>query len=120
MIDGALHRREFSFCALSRNCVQLGYDVLTAFEDGRANQAITDRELLARATRNRSAHCLRSNRLDFKRLHKQMPDHAGIIICTEDPDRVGQAQRYCLVFYLSKRPNLSRTADLVFIVHLMK
>jgi hypothetical protein len=33
------------------------------------------------------------NRLDFKRLHFQMPEHAGIIICTEDPDRVGQAQR---------------------------
>ena len=33
------------------------------------------------------------NRLDFRRLHLQMPDHAGIIICTEDPDRVGQAQR---------------------------
>ena len=33
------------------------------------------------------------NRLDFKRLHIQVPDHAGIIICTEDPDRLGQAQR---------------------------
>ena len=22
-----------------------------------------------------------------------MPEHAGIIICTEDPDRVGQAER---------------------------
>lgn len=33
------------------------------------------------------------NRLDFKRLHGQMPGHAGIIICTEDSDRVGQAQR---------------------------
>jgi hypothetical protein len=33
------------------------------------------------------------NRVDFKRLHIRMPGHAGIIICTEDPDRIGQAQR---------------------------
>jgi hypothetical protein len=33
------------------------------------------------------------NRKDFKRLHLQVADHAGIIICTEDPDRLGQAQR---------------------------
>jgi hypothetical protein len=33
------------------------------------------------------------NLLDFKRLHREVPDHAGIIICTEDPDRLGQAQR---------------------------
>lgn len=71
---------------------RLGHDVLTAFEDGRANQSITDRDLLARATEtNRTLLTL--NRLDFKRLHSQMADHAGIIICTENPDRVGQAQR---------------------------
>ncbi|HKU73481.1 MAG TPA: DUF5615 family PIN-like protein [Pyrinomonadaceae bacterium] len=28
---------------------RLGIDVLTAFEDGRANQAITDQEIFARA-----------------------------------------------------------------------
>ena len=33
------------------------------------------------------------NRQDFKRLHFQNPDHAGILICTEDPDRLGQAER---------------------------
>ena len=71
---------------------RLGHDVLTAFEDGRANQSITDHDLLARAIELNRA-ILTLNRLDFKRLHYQMPDHAGIIICTEDPDRVGQAQR---------------------------
>lgn len=71
---------------------RLGHDVLTALEDGRANQSITDRELLARATEINRA-LLTLNRLDFKRLHGQMPNHAGIIICTEDPDRIGQAQR---------------------------
>jgi hypothetical protein len=71
---------------------RLGHDVITAFEDGKANQSITDRDLLARATELDRA-ILTLNRLDFKRLHLQMPDHAGIIICTEDPDRVGQAGR---------------------------
>lgn len=71
---------------------RLGHDVLTAFEDGRANQSITDRDLLARATEISRA-LLTLNRLDFKRLHLRTPDHAGIILCTEDPDRVGQAQR---------------------------
>ena len=71
---------------------RLGNDVLTAFEDGRANQSITDRDLLARATEISRA-VLTLNRLDFRRLHLQMSNHAGIIICTEDPDRMGQARR---------------------------
>src|SRR2546430_10082812 len=71
---------------------RLGHDVLTALEDGRANQSIPDEDLLARATEI-GRTLLTINRLDFKRLHRRMPDHAGIIICTEDPDRIGQAQR---------------------------
>jgi|SRR5690242_11578069 predicted nuclease of predicted toxin-antitoxin system len=71
---------------------RLGLDVLTAFEDGRANQSTTDQVILARASELGRA-ILTLNRRDFKRLHFQVPDHAGIIICTEDPDRVGQAKR---------------------------
>ena len=71
---------------------RLGHDVLTVLADGRANQSIPDKDLLARAMEI-GRTLLTINRLDFKRLHRQMPDHAGIIICTEDPDRVGQAQR---------------------------
>jgi hypothetical protein len=71
---------------------RLGHDVLTAFEDGRANQSIVDSDLLTRATATNRA-LLTLNRIDFKRLHRQMPNHAGIIICTEDPDRFGQAKR---------------------------
>ena len=70
----------------------LRLDVLTALEDGKANQAITDANLLARATELGRA-LLTLNRRDFKRLHLEAPDHAGIIICTEDPDRAGQAER---------------------------
>src|SRR6185295_10658536 len=71
---------------------RLGHDVLTALEDGKANQSITDIALLARATEINRA-LLTLNRLDFKRLHSQIANHAGIIICTEDPNRIGQAQR---------------------------
>jgi len=71
---------------------RLGLDVLTALEDGRANQSVTDQAILARATELGRA-ILTLNRRDFKRLHLQVADHAGIIICTEDPDRLGQAQR---------------------------
>jgi predicted nuclease of predicted toxin-antitoxin system len=71
---------------------RLGVDVLTALEDGRANQSVTDQAILDRATELGRA-ILTFNRRDFKRLHLQVADHAGIIICTEDPDRLGQAQR---------------------------
>lgn len=70
---------------------RLGIDVLTAFEDGRANQAITDQDIFARAIELGRA-IVTLNRRDFKRLHMQVPDHSGIIICTEDPDRLYQAQ----------------------------
>lgn len=71
---------------------RLGHDVLTAFEDGRANQSVTDEHVLVRATETHRV-LLTLNRLHFKRLHRQMPNHAGIVICTEDPDRRGQAKR---------------------------
>ena len=71
---------------------RLGHDVVTALEDGRANQSLSDYAILAPATELERA-ILTLNRLDFKRLHREVPDHAGIIICTEDPDRLGQAQR---------------------------
>ena len=70
---------------------RLGIDVLTTFEDGRANQSITDEDILARAMELGRA-VVTLNRRDFKRLHRQVPSHSGIIICTEDPDRLNQAQ----------------------------
>ena len=72
------------------------HDVLTAMEDGRANQSLPDPDVLTRATELGRA-LLTLNRLDFKRLHRERPDHAGIIICTEDSDRIGQAQRIAVL-----------------------
>ena len=71
---------------------RFGFDILTAFEDGKANQAISDEEVLARAA-ELDRVILTLNRLDFKTLHRNNPNHAGIIICTEDSDRKRQAER---------------------------
>jgi len=70
----------------------LGHDVLTALEDGRANQAIPDEQVLARATELERV-LLTLNRRDFRRLHRERPRHAGIVSCTYDADPGGQASR---------------------------
>lgn len=71
---------------------KLGNDVLTALEDGRANQRIEDEKVLQRAIElNRAV--LTFNRIDFKRLHKLNESHAGIVICTFDGDFAAQAGR---------------------------
>ncbi len=70
----------------------LGHDCLTAFEDERANLKIPDEKVLERATEFERA-VLTINRIDFKRLHNENSEHAGIVICTFDADFTGQAQR---------------------------
>lgn len=71
---------------------RLEHDVLTAFEDGRANQKVPDEKVLERAT-ELGRTVLTINRIDFKRLHKIDQNHSGIVICTFDADFVGQANR---------------------------
>jgi hypothetical protein len=68
------------------------HDVLTTVEAGQANQEIPDAEVLAYATREGRA-VLTLNRRDFIRLHREWPDHAGIVVCAQDPDVPGQAAR---------------------------
>ena len=70
----------------------LGHDVLTIQETGQADQALPDGSVLEFATRENRA-VLTLNRLHFIRLHRQRPDHAGIIVCTFDPDFAAQAGR---------------------------
>ena len=70
----------------------LGHDVLTAFEDGKANQKIPDDKVVERAAELGRA-VLTINRKDFKKIHETDTTHAGIFICTFDADFVGQAQR---------------------------
>jgi hypothetical protein len=70
----------------------LGDDVLTTYEAGNAGQAVANDAVLAFAIQNQRA-VLTLNRWDFIRLHQIQPEHAGIIVCTQDPDVGGQANR---------------------------
>jgi len=71
---------------------QLGHDVLTAYESGRANQSLADRDVLAFATeQNRTV--ISFNRKHSIRLHTENAGHAGITVCTVDADFEALAQR---------------------------
>jgi hypothetical protein len=87
----------------------LGHDVLTAAEAGNANQAIPDEQVIAFATENNRA-VLTLNRREFIQLHTRQPEHAGIIVCTQDPDISGQAARIhaALAQFESLKGNLIR------------
>lgn len=71
---------------------KLGHDVLTIQETGRAELAMPDEDVLHFAV-ERDRAVLTLNRKHFIRLHREHPDHAGIIVCSFDPDFIGQAQR---------------------------
>ena len=71
---------------------QFGHDMLTIQETGRANTALGDEEVLAfAAAQNRILITL--NRRHFIRLHHHHPAHAGIVVCTFDPDFAALAER---------------------------
>ena len=71
---------------------QLGHDVLTTFESGKAGQAIADEEMLEFAVDEKRV-LIAFNRKHFIRLHKENTEHTGIIVCTFDPDFAALAQR---------------------------
>jgi Domain of unknown function (DUF5615) len=64
---------------------RLGHDVLTALDAGQANRAIPDVEVIEFATKLGRA-VLTLNRWQFIGLHSRRPQHAGIVVCTQDPD----------------------------------
>ncbi len=70
----------------------MGHDVLTVQEAGNANLGISDEEVLAFAVTNDRA-IVTINRFDFVGLHQLDPNHAGIIVCSNDPDRNRMAMR---------------------------
>ena len=74
-----------------RELRQLGYDVLTSYDAGQANQGIPDDEVLAFAIQQERA-VITLNRDDFIELHRSGIPHQGIIICKTDRDYSGQAQ----------------------------
>ena len=64
----------------------MGHDVLTVQAAGNANLGIPDKAVLEFAVADNRA-VLTLNRYDFVRLHRSQPNHAGIIVCTNDSDR---------------------------------
>ena len=65
---------------------------MTSWEAGNAGRALPDEEVLAFATAEQRA-LLTLNRKHFIRLHRARSHHAGILVCTFDPDFVDQAGR---------------------------
>lgn len=70
----------------------LGHDVLTTAEAGQANQRTPDAEVLAFA-RSQGRAVVTRNRRDFRYLHRDNADHCGIVLCSDELDFAGQADR---------------------------
>lgn len=68
----------------------MGHDVLTVQSAG--NAGLPDEYVLAFAVMENRA-VLTLNRRHFARLHRLKPDHAGIIVCTQDQNWERQAQQ---------------------------
>ena len=83
---------------------QLGHDVLTSYDSGKANQSIPDADVLAFAAEQERA-LLTFNRKDFFKLHAANPNHAGIIACTFDGNSEALAGR--IDAELGKTPELA-------------
>lgn len=83
---------------------RLGHNALTAQEAGKAEQAIPDNEVLQFSSDENRA-VLTFNRKHFIRLHREAPEHYGIIVCTYDPDFAAQAARIDVA--VREQPELS-------------
>ena len=70
---------------------QFGYDVLTSYEAGNANQGIPDEQVLATATADQRC-VITFNRDDFVALHRAGVEHEGIVVCKDDPERTVLAE----------------------------
>jgi uncharacterized protein with PIN domain len=71
---------------------EFGYDVLTSYDAGQANQSISDEDVLKFAYERERA-IITLNREDFISLHKQGYKHSGILICKDDRDYKDQAEK---------------------------
>ncbi|PSB21945.1 hypothetical protein C7B65_00545 [Phormidesmis priestleyi ULC007] len=91
---------------VSEQLQTMGHDVLTIQAAGNANLGTSDEAVLEFAVAN-DRTVLTLNRYDFVRLHRLQPDHAGIIVCTNDSDRNRLARRIheaiCTEASLSKK-----------------
>lgn len=86
-----LHSNENLAIDLVEALRQFNHDILSSYDAGQANQGIPDDEVLEYATLN-DRSVITFNRDDFVALHRNGINHAGIIICKDDRDYLGQAQ----------------------------
>ena len=70
---------------------EFGHDAVSAKDMGKANQNISDEEVIEYATIQDRA-VVTHNRKDFFRLHRTNQQHAGIIACTYDDNQVRLAE----------------------------
>lgn len=71
---------------------RLGHDILTMDDAGQSGCSVSDAAVLDFGTYQDRA-VLTLNRRHFVRLHSERPRHAGIVVCTFEPDFAGQAAR---------------------------
>jgi len=71
---------------------ELGHDVLTVQESGKAGIALPDEDVLAFAAQEQRA-VLTMNRKHFVRLHGAWREHPGILACTFDANFAALARR---------------------------
>jgi hypothetical protein len=72
---------------------RLGHDVLTSLDAGNSNRSVPDPEVLKFAAVE-GRILLSHNRRHFLLLHANRTEsHAGIVLCTFDPDFARQARR---------------------------
>ena len=83
---------------------RLGHDVLTIQETNHVGQSLPDAAVLTFASEEGRA-LLTLNRKHFIQLHNSSPNHAGIIVCTFDPNFIGQAHRVHAA--IDSQPDLS-------------
>jgi predicted nuclease of predicted toxin-antitoxin system len=84
---------------------ELGHDVQTVQEAGKALQKLPDEAVLADACADGRA-VVTHNRKDFRYLHAANSNHEGIIVCSEDLDFIGLADR--IHEAIAALPELSR------------
>lgn len=70
----------------------LGHDVLTSYESGKAGRRISDPEVMQFAIEEQRI-LVTLDRRHFIRLHQENSNHFGIIVCTFDANFVGLAKR---------------------------
>lgn len=71
---------------------ELGHDVITSHQAGKANAGISDEDVLAFAFSNERV-LITNNRLDFRRLDGDGRPHVGIVEFTVDTDFSALASR---------------------------